>query len=328
MGNMDADSLSEKSARQQIEVKPLTAADLDAADRVFRVAFGTFMGSPEPEKFFGDTDYVRTRWRANPGAAFGAWANGDLIGSNFAGNWGSIGFFGPLTVRPDFWDQSVGKHLMEPIMALFDRWNVKHAGLFTFAQSPKHVGLYQKFGFYPRFLTAITSKTVEPKESKTAWTRFSELSQGEQDGALKSCRELTDSIYEGLDLELEIKAVADQHLGETVLQWGDNGLSGFAVCHTGAGTEAGSGACYVKFAAARPGPTAAENFVHLVEACEQMAADENLSRIVAGVNTSRSEAYRKLLGAGFRTDFQGVAMESPNEPGYNRPDVFVIDDWR
>jgi hypothetical protein len=24
----------------------------------------------------------------------------------------------------------------------------------------------------------------------------------------------------------------------------------------------------------------------------------------------------------------GVAMQKPNEPGYNRPDVFAIDDWR
>jgi GNAT superfamily N-acetyltransferase len=328
MGNMNAYPLSEKSAKQQIEIKPLTEADLDAADRVFRVAFGTFMGAPEPETFFGDADYVRTRWRANPKAAFAAWANGDLIGSNFAGKWGSVGFFGPLTVRPDFWDKSVGKHLMEPIMALFDEWNIKHAGLFTFAQSPKHVGLYQKFGFYPRFLTAITSKTVEPKESEVKWTRFSELPQGERDEALRSCRELTDSIYEGLDLELEIKAVADQHLGETVLQWDDDGLSGFAVCHAGAGSEAGSGACYVKFGAARPGAKVAENFARLLDACERMASAEHLTRLVAGVNAGRSGAYRSMLEAGFRADFQGVIMEKPNEAVYNRPDVYLIDDWR
>jgi hypothetical protein len=59
-----------------------------------------------------------------------------------------------------------------------------------------------------------------------------------------------------------------------------------------------------------------------------MAAAKNLSRIVAGVNTARSEAYRMQLAAGFRTDFQGVAMERPNEAGYNRPDIYAIDDWR
>jgi hypothetical protein len=29
-----------------------------------------------------------------------------------------------------------------------------------------------------------------------------------------------------------------------------------------------------------------------------------------------------------RTDIQGIAMQRDNEPGYNRPDVFLIDDWR
>ncbi len=48
----------------------------------------------------------------------------------------------------------------------------------------------------------------------------------------------------------------------------------------------------------------------------------------AGVNLSRSQAYRQMLRRGFRTDIQGVAMHRPDSPGYNRPDVFVVDDWR
>jgi hypothetical protein len=52
-----------------VRVRPLAAEDLDEADRICRVAFGTFLGVPEPEKTFGDADMVRTRWRADPGAA-------------------------------------------------------------------------------------------------------------------------------------------------------------------------------------------------------------------------------------------------------------------
>src|SRR6266704_2013161 len=52
-----------------VRVRPLAAEDLDEADRICRVAFGTFVGAPEPERFFGDADMVRTRWRADPGAA-------------------------------------------------------------------------------------------------------------------------------------------------------------------------------------------------------------------------------------------------------------------
>jgi hypothetical protein len=46
------------------------------------------------------------------------------------------------------------------------------------------------------------------------------------------------------------------------------------------------------------------------------------------MNMARHEAYRTMLTRGFRTDFQGVAMHRANEPGYNRPGVYLIDDWR
>src|SRR6516162_3550866 len=129
-------------------VRLLTESDLDTADQIFRLAFGTFIGLADPTAFAGTADYVRTRFRADPSAAFGAVENGELAGSNFAANWGSVGCFGPLTIRPDLWDRGIGKRLMEPIMACFERWGTRQAGLFTFPHSQKHVGLYQRFGFW------------------------------------------------------------------------------------------------------------------------------------------------------------------------------------
>jgi hypothetical protein len=52
------------------------------------------------------------------------------------------------------------------------------------------------------------------------------------------------------------------------------------------------------------------------------------ARLIAGVNTSRSQSYRALLAHGFRTEFQGVAMQRGNDAGYNREGVYLIDDWR
>lgn len=311
--------------KTDILVRPLQESDLPAADQTMRMAFGTFIGLPDPATFMGDANYVKTRWLADPAAAFGAEVGAEFIGSNFAINWGSIGFFGPLTIRPDHWDQGVGKRLMEPIMECFAKWGTKHAGLFTFAQSQKHVGLYQKFGFWPRFLTTVMSKPIVKSERAAQWSRFSE---SERETTLGTCRQLTDTVYEGLDVGREIRAVADQSLGETVLLWDGSRLNGFAVCHCGPNTEAGSGACYIKFGAVRPGPNVAHAFELLLDACEDMAAAQGLSRIVAGVNTARQEAYGQMMARGFRTDIQGVVMHRPNEPGYNRPGVYLIDDWR
>jgi GNAT superfamily N-acetyltransferase len=325
---MDFQPRPEQTGIGDVSVRPLRESDLSIADHIMRLAFGTFLGLPEPASFMGEASYVRTRWRANPDAAFAAEIHNQLAGSNFATDWGSVGFFGPLTIRPDLWDRGVGKRLMEPVMECFDKWQTKHVGLFTFAHSQKHIGLYQKFGFYPRFLTAIMSKPVELTGRASVWTKFSDASTSERVAIMHACRDLTGSIYEGLDVGNEIRAVDEQKLGDTILLWDEGKLTGLAVCHSGPGTEAGSGVCYIKFGAARPDRDAEQNFNRLIDAGEQLASSQGLSRLTAGVNTARHEAYRQMLVRGFRTELLGVAMENPNGAGYNRPGVYLIDDWR
>jgi GNAT superfamily N-acetyltransferase len=265
-------------------IRPLQENDLEAADRIFRLAFGTFLGLPDPTQFYASSDYVRTRWLADPEAAFGAEVKHEIVGSNFVANWGSVGFFGPLTVRPDLWDRGIAKKLLTPVMDTFERWGTHHAGLFTFAHSTKHVGLYQKFGFWPRFLTAIMSKVVVHSVGATSPSTLSQLSPDNREDSLKACRQVTDAVYEGLDVRREILAVEKQKLGETVLLWDNGELVGLAVCHCGSGTEAGNDSCYVKFGAVRPAKLARSNFGRLLHACEKLAQQRKLSKLVAGVN--------------------------------------------
>src|SRR6516162_6296659 len=149
-------SLTVGLERHMTKIRALTEADLSEAQRILRIAFGTFLGEPDPEQFWSDLDYVYGRFGAEHTAAFAAEDDeGALAGSNFATRWGSVGFFGPLTTLLDLWDGGIGQRLVFAACDQLDAWGVRHAGLFTFAQSAKHVGLYGKFGFHPRFLTAI-----------------------------------------------------------------------------------------------------------------------------------------------------------------------------
>ncbi|WP_280424317.1 GNAT family N-acetyltransferase [Nocardia carnea] len=310
-----------------VSVRPMVRADLDGADEICRIAFGTALGVPDPSTTFGSAELVRTRWAANPDAAFAADMDGRLAGSNFAAHWGSVGYFGPLTVRPDLWDQGIGRQLMEPIMDCFETWNTRHAGLFTFPNSPKHLELYRRYGFWPRFLTAVMGKPVAGVRGTPPQT-YASVAAAQRPDYLAACRALTDSVYEGLDLESEIRSVDTQGIGDTVLLEGDTGLDGLAVCHLGPGSEAGDGVCYVKFGAVRPGRDAANRFEGLLDACEQLAVTRGLERVDAGMNLARADAYGRMIDRGYRTGLQGVAMHRPNEPGYNRADTYVIDDWR
>ena len=311
-----------------VRVRPLLADDLDSADRVMRLAFGSFRGLPDPAAAFGDRDYVRTRFRAAPDCAWAAEVDDNVVGSVFAARWGSFGFFGPLTVHPALWDHGIASRLLQPVLESFERWGVRQAGLFTFAASPKHIGLYQRHGFWPGNLTVIAAKPIAVS-SNGPYTLVSEETSNGRASLLDEIRELTDSVFRGLDLEREIVALETQRIGDTLVLPGDDELDGVAVCHCGAGSEAGSNTCYVKVAAVRPGAGAADRFERLLDACEGFAADSEVERLVAGVNTGRLDAYRRLLSRGFRIEQIGVAMHlRPGEPALDTPEHYVIDDLR
>ena len=312
----------------QITVRCLNEGDLLKASHINRIAFGTLFGEADLERFWLDVEVARTRWLADPTSAFGADVDGELVGSSFATRWGSVGLLGPLSVHPDLWDQGIGKCLMEPVMKCLETWGVTHAGLFALADSPKHLGLYQKYGFWPQFLTAVMSKPVQQIENVSSYSKFSEVTESEQKEWLDACRVLTNDLYPKLELEREIRAVHTQGLGETILLWNDRDLLGFAVCHCGPGTEAGNNKCFIKFGAVRQISKAGEYFDQLLDACEELAVTRGMSILEAGISTARHEAYRKMLDRGFLTELQGVTMHRPNEPGYNRPDSYIIDDWR
>jgi hypothetical protein len=198
------------------------------------------------------------------------------------------------------------------------------------------MALYQKFGFWPRDLVATMSQEVGSASAKPQpdTELFSKVPVEDRRQLLAACREVTDSNFDGLDVAREIRAVSDQKLGDTILVWDGSTLAAFAVCHTGAGTEAGTGVCYVKFAAARFSPGASSqraetNFARLLDAVEAFARTAGAHKIRAGVNLARREAFRAMFARGFRADAQGVAMESGGPAsGYNRAGVYILDDWR
>ena len=195
-----------------ISVRPMRESDLPAVSSIFAASLSPRFWVWGMRRHSGRIgDYTGTRWRANPDAALKAEVNGALAGSNFEATWGSFGFFGPLTIRPELWNRGIGAASagFNATMDLFDAWGIKEAGLFTFAQSPKHIGLYQKFGFWPRFLTAVMSKAVGEGDA-TGWSKYSAVLESNRSGALKACSDLTDSIFEGLDVSLEIESVESQ----------------------------------------------------------------------------------------------------------------------
>ena len=166
--------------------------------------------------------------------------------------WGSFAFFGPLVILPEFWDKGIAQRLLAAHLKLFDRWGVRCSGLFTFAHSAKHVGLYQKYGYWPCYLTALMTRT--PDASAAAPSRplcSPPCRASRREKTIAAAAKLTNKIEKGLDLTGEIRAVLAQHTGDVVLTQARGALDGFAICLNGPGSEGGTKTCYIKFGAAR-----------------------------------------------------------------------------
>lgn len=311
-----------------ISVRVIHDADVGKASEICRLAFGTFLGVPDPMQVFGDREMMANRWRAHHERVLGAYVDDELVGSNVLSKWGTFGWFGPLTVRPDYWDRGIAKRLMEPTMELFSQWGTTHQGLFTFPNSPRHLGLYEKFGFNARFLTPVMKKQVNGRRRNPPDLFSDPVTARERTRLLKEVRELTDGLYPGLDLTDEILDAKALTLGDTVLLRDDSLVVGFAICHAGPNTEGGSGNCYVKFGAVMPGVSTEKRFQALLSEIERYAANRKLGTIEAGVNMGRKRAYQEMMGAGFRSEFTGVAMQKPDDAAFNSPGVFAMDDWR
>lgn len=307
-----------------VAIRPLRAADLAGADRVYRLAFGTQFGLADPMQFRGDTAIIRSRWTMDPRPCFVAVVGDRVVGSVVGMDWGSAFILGPLTVAPADANRGIGRQLMTAATAFVAERGISLAALYTLPNSAKHLHLYESYGFEAQRLTPVMSKT--PAVGTAAPRPLSALAPADRTLAIAACRAVADTLFPGLDLGREIAAIAEQNLGETLLLVRDGAIAGFALCHLGKGSEAGSGALFIKFACVRPG--AAADFASLLDVCETLAAQRGAQRIVAGVNMARAAAYRIMLARGYRAEIVGVAMLRPAQPGWNRPEIFALDDWR
>jgi GNAT superfamily N-acetyltransferase len=306
-----------------LNISLLQERDLPEAERLLKLAFGTFKRLQEPLDFGKGAKYS-SRWYGEPLATFAAKQDGLLIGYVMLAHWGSFGRLGPIVTHPDHWNQGIASQLMRLALAEFEQWQVRQMGLCTYANSTKHLYFYGKFGYAPRFLIALFTKAISHTKQPLQGQRYSQLTAEQQAEFLEAAYQLTDWIYEGLDLGSEIKLVEKYSLGETIFLGDDAGLAGLAICHYGIKSEAPENSCYVKFAAAK----SSEVFERLLDKCEMLTATVCLSSLVAGVDTACEDAYQRMLARKYRIQTLMLSMYKPNKLGYTRPDTYIIDDLR
>jgi len=196
-----------------------------------------------------------------------------------------------------------------------------------------HICLYQRYGYWPGYLTAIMKRAPaapmrRPTRGAKAPVLLSVLTRSERELAIASCAKLTNRVERGLDLSDEIRAVVKQRTGEVLLldarnSGGRSSLDAFAVCMHGPGSEGGEKVCYVKFGAASTG----ERFERLLDAIDALALAQG-AEVEVGINTACVDAFERMRSRGYRPENLGVAMQRPRGEGFNRPGAYVLGDWR
>jgi ribosomal protein S18 acetylase RimI-like enzyme len=263
--------------------------------------------------------------------------DGKIVGAAVAVMWGTIGVIGPVAVLTNYQNQDIGQQLLTACQEFFDENKATLQGLATYPYSPKHLILYQKFGYKPKGLVVVTSKTLDRNDLATAKTpprpglavrRYSTLEEARKKQVMQKIRRITNALWRGFDLAKEIEIVEGLTLGDTLLLEKGREVIGFAVCHLPPNSEAPHGSAYVKLLAIDSRHRKPEHLDSLLAGVEDLAAAGQLQRVVVPAYTYYWTAYQTLLQRGYHVDFTMVRMKRGKQEDYEDASDLVLDDWR
>ncbi len=334
---VDRPGLNSQGRSFPIKIRRVRKGDLSKVKDVVEQAFGDFyerqLGS-RPRQVFGGAQYVHHRWLMEPWGCFVAEeGDGKIVGVAVSVIWGMVGLVGPIAVLTSYQNAGIGQQFLKAAQSFFEENKVALQGLVTYPGSPKHLCFYQKYGFRPKGLVAITFKSMDrreimPAKLALAIHRFSALEEVRKKSMMQKFRRLTNSIYRGMDVGKEVEIVDGLALGDTLLIEKGHELVGFAIYHTPGVSEAPQGSLYIKFLALNSRHKKPEYFHQLLAALEEVAHAAGLQRVIAPVYTYYWAAYQALLERGYQIDTTMVRLKRGKLQDYEHPDDLVLDDWR
>jgi GNAT superfamily N-acetyltransferase len=286
----------------------MRAADLEAVLRITNAAFGDLIARASGRKPKGPLFApILGRYRLSldaPGCHV-AMGGDDVVGANFSVLRGTLGWFGPLAVRPDAQGQGIAQRLVTECLRSADGRGARLMGLETLANSPQHIHLYQKLGFRPTW-TGISYRGEARHRQMPGGVKF--------DAAVPNL----DYVYPGYDATKDARTTRSAKVGVT-LRIGE----GFAVCHLTNTLWADTTVAYVPLVVAPD----REAFDNVVSALEALARDNGKSSVVMQVPGSSWGTQEALLDRGYKPGGAALRMKRGAGADYDAGAFFYCDDW-
>ncbi len=340
---VDRAGLDPQGRLPKVQIRRVRKGDLSKVKDVFEQTFGDFLErqlGTRPRQAFAGAQYVHHRWLMEPWGCFVAEEDSSkIVGAALAATWGSLGLLGPVAVLTNYHNQTIGQQLIRAAQEFFDENKATLHGCVTYPTSPKHLFLYHKFGYKPKSLSAVMSRTIDrtpPRPAPAAKAakaglavrRFSTLEETKKKAALARIHRITTAVCRGMDLSKEVEIVDGLALGDTLLLERGRDVVGFAIYHTPGVSEAPAGALYVKFLAIDPPQRKVEHLVEFIAALEALGQELGVQRVILPVYTRYWLAYSTLVQCGYQIDFTMIRMQRGKQEDYEDPTHLVLDDWR
>ena len=158
---MDRAGLDPQGRLPKVQIRRVRKGDLSKVKDVFEQSFGDFLErqlGTRPRQAFNGAQYVHHRWLMEPWGCFVAEEdNAKIVGAALAVTWGTVGLLGPVAVLTHYHNQSIAQQLIRATQEFFDENKTTLQGVMTYPTSPKHLTLYHKFGYQPKYLTAVSA---------------------------------------------------------------------------------------------------------------------------------------------------------------------------
>jgi GNAT superfamily N-acetyltransferase len=232
-------------------------------------------------------------------------ADGMVVGANFSVLRGTLGWFGPLAVSPEFQGAGIAQQLVAECMRSADARGVTLMGLETLANSSQHIHLYVKLGFRPSWIGV--NYHGEARESELP----AEIET-------KSPAPNLDYLYPGFEASKDVVTTRSSAAG-VALTYGE----GIAVCHTENTLWVDPATAYVPLIVAPDRKT----FDVLLRGVEAVAKSQGMTAVSTQVPGSSWATQEALLERGYRPGGAALRMKRGERPDYDSGPAYYCDDW-
>ena len=246
-----------------------------------------------------------------------------VVAFNIAHRSGTEGWMGPLCVRPDRQLAGLGKEIVLSAIDWLKGHGVRTIGLETMPRTVDNIGFYSRLGFVPGHLTLTMT-------ADTARTRAGEpQALGAMQGAARAAKleeigRLVGTLAPGYDFTRELELTLQLGLGDVIMVERSSELAAFALVHAAPLAEGGGRD------EARVLKIGASDLVALqavVTAASQWAGRMAIRRIAVRCQSGYGDAYRALIGLGFRVRWSDLRMTLSDYPELRPANGVLWSNW-